>query len=215
MTESNPTPRNGAPWVPTRRELIVGVISAISAAPFLLWISPILTFVTNGIVSIIGEFYQGYVDKIYQMAAAGAVEEVSVATFVLLSLLPGLFVIALSLSILTRVIADKWEETGKSKGIQRSGRSAIGRAISISIPLSLILIMIPVSQAYKAVSVSSLFKQTLSSMVPFLTGEQRDSIISEFSLMNSRSDYRKIVDRIRGIAEKNHAQLPKRFISEQ
>jgi predicted PurR-regulated permease PerM len=178
------------------------VTSIVASILFAIFFQPILTWISNVIVSAIGVFYSGYVDSLYFKAAQNPADYV---IYTLFAFIAGFPVVALvSLAIIS--FTEPW--------LRRTQRFISTSVISTSLAIGFGVILIPffIIIAGPAVSIraNATFQRRLMALTPVISDEERKELLGKWAMVSSKVDFENINTQIEELAKKYQTKLPRR-----
>jgi cytochrome bd-type quinol oxidase subunit 2 len=182
-----------------RRTFWVSVVASIVASiVFGLFFQPIVNGISNAIVSTIGVFYAGYLDKLYFDAAQNPADLLIFMVFAMIMSLPPILYAGLSFSSLLR-----------RRTTDRTQRR-ITRLIGVVLPMMMIALFIIAAGPAVSIRANSTFQRRLMALAPVITEDERKQVLGNWAMMSSKADYLAINAALEQIAKKHNTDLPKR-----
>jgi cytochrome bd-type quinol oxidase subunit 2 len=182
-----------------RRTFWVSVVASIVASiVFGLFFQPIVNGISNAIVSTIGVFYAGYLDKLYFDAAQNPADLLIFMVFAMIMSLPPILYAGLSFSSLLR-----------RRTTDRTQRR-ITRLIGVVLPMMMIALFIIAAGPAVSIRANSTFQRRLMALAPVITEDERKQVLGNWAMMSSKADYLAINAALEQVAKKHNVDLPKR-----
>lgn len=179
----------------------VGIISGIIASMvFVYFLDPILRIFGNFIVYSSNWVYAGLLDSLYQKAALGSPKDPALTIF---SLISGSFV-----GVLSGILLAYFTKHHKSN--EDDNRSILKTKVLLSaIAILAFLFMYQTWSLLYQYQIVTSFNQHMKILSPYLSEEQEEILISEYSCMSSEKDYDALYSKLDTVASKHNITLPK------
>jgi cytochrome bd-type quinol oxidase subunit 2 len=188
---------------PDRRTIWLSIIASVVASIlFGIFLQPITTGISNVIVSIIGVFYGGYIDLIYDNAAENPIDYVVLLTFFMIMVLP--LIILFYLVMLTYRLA-----TGRPTPFWSSVISMVPLAYFIA-GISIFPLLIMSAGITISIKANATFQRQLMALAPVISEQETKELRRQWAMMKSKTDYAAINSQIDALAAKYHTELPTR-----
>jgi hypothetical protein len=158
--------------------IISGIISSVIVTIF---IHPILSLLWNAFIAVAGSIHQGYVDRIYRNAALSDRNLIGLVTILFL-----LMAILLMLSLAGSSIK------GLSQGMHLQLR-ALNTLILLSVPVILLVALLPLSLALGVTEISASFTQRLTVLAPAIDEREYKAFRARWASMKGLNDYNNLV----------------------
>jgi hypothetical protein len=197
MTE--PPNNVSSPGIDRRTFWLSIVASLVASILFAIFFQPITTGISNAIVNIIGTFYTGYIDSLYDQAAQSPADFVAYLTFLFVVMMPPMAVIMFTPS---RFLATHIADNGR---ISRRGHLMIIVFLSL---LSVVILLIITSGPLVAIAANANFQRQLMALSPVILQQERNDLLRNWAMMKSKADYDKIMEEVKNLATKYHSKLP-------
>jgi hypothetical protein len=188
--------------------------SLIATTIFLYFLEPILSWLGRQFLWVAAKISNLYVDRIF--AEASHLETQDFAYFLLAAVL--LFIAGVLLSLMRRLVRGVPAEnaSGNEEDVEdeRHVRPSTGLAIAFkttffTFAVAMLLWVGAVLIAnHVELSLISSFRQHIRILSPYLSTQEEEEIISDWSLMNSKADYDKLYSKLSQVAEENGLELP-------
>lgn len=180
----------------------IGVLSSLIATVFFLYfLEPIISFLSNIFLNVGSWLFQSYIDRIYQEIAVGQMDYTFLFAMIMFFIIANLSLVFAIRLLIRREIKNK-ETAAISKPRQRNVVIGI-LLLAATITSSFLLVT-----GYIKKRTFTSFEQHLRIVNPYITNDTKIKIISDFSSMESRKDYEKIVAYLNMVATKNNIKLP-------
>lgn len=200
------------------RGLKIGIISSLVATfIFLYFLEPL----GNLLLSAGKIGFQTYIDRIYKEVATQDLDLpfmiiYGFIVFFLMGFILDFF--SGAIKILKKYLRkEEPEKTDNKKEISRDIKEnespkKKGKIMKVVFPsiLFILLLSMIIDISIKKKAISS-FNQHIRVLAPYISEEEKKFIISDFSTMKSQNDYRKIQEKLQGIAKKNDVELPENY----
>ena len=189
--------------------IIAGLIASII---FLYLLNPLLKFISIILFKFFSIFSKSLVNQIFQQISHLETQDYS---FFILSiiLIPTLsFITIFNIFLCKKIFSkrDKLKEKTTKKVSISLKKTAL---ISLTLNIILILLLITVlSSNFTQLSLISSFKRHFRIIEPYISDQEEEQILSDWSLMKTKDDYDKIYIQIHSIAVNNNIILPKNEI---
>jgi hypothetical protein len=172
--------------------------SIVASCLFAIFFQPILTVTSNLIVSTIGFFYGGYVDRLYSQAVQSPGDRLIYAVFGIIAGTPIIVLISLGLSNLTRRFT-------------RPTARQTGRLISTVFAVIMIIpLAILIAGPSVSIRANATFQRRLMALTPVISDQERKELLGTWAMINSKAEYENINTQMEDLAKKYHAILPRR-----
>jgi hypothetical protein len=179
----------------------------IASAIFALFLQPILSVISNITVKIVGTFYQGYLDSLYEQATMKPAEQITFLIFLFLfigwiSLISGIPV--------AEMVARRYITRGKREEVELRLSMLRTRLMYLSIAAVLVAIsgLVAMSGSYISIQASAAFDRRLMALSPVISESERNGLLREWAMMHSKAEYDAIKARIIALAQKYNTTLP-------
>jgi hypothetical protein len=179
-----------------RRRIWVGSIisNLVVAILFAIFFQNIATAISNLIVNIIGTFYKGYIDSLYNQAAESPSDFLLLYLLVLIVLMPGLVVIAFWIA---GTIATKLSRIGGE-----SIRSRRTYRMILLAPFPFVILLFGISGPLVSIEANAKFQRRLMLLSPVISQQEKNEFLGKWAKMKSQDDYNKIMDEMQSVAKK-------------
>ena len=160
--------------------------------------------VTDFIVFFIGLFGQTYVDSIFDLAAQNPNDFAIYDIFIVI-----LIIVIVGVPMLTAVMAEIRDIV-----VNKTSSAKIVRNVRVRFVLGSLLFLCIVwlsiinARIGTAMRINSIFQRQLMAFTPVISEQNRNEILGEWAMMKSKSDYSKVNDEMKMLAEKYHIHLP-------
>ena len=189
-----------------------GIIGGIVAsAIFLYFIQPILEYSSHLLINISNIFGNAFSDRLYQQIAHLETQDNAfILVMVLFGMISGVLfsvgIVLMSANYRAHK-KDGANEKEKPKAVKRNSK-VLKHVLPILIFLLSIFPVISALSIFIQLSTISSFKQHIRIIAPYITNQEEEVIISQWSQIRSKSDYQFIYRKLEGIAIKNKVTLP-------
>jgi hypothetical protein len=185
-----------------RRRIWVGSIisNLVVAILFAIFFQNIATAISNLIVNIIGTFYKGYIDSLYNQAAESPSDFLLLYLLVLIVFMPGFVVIVFWVvsNIATKLATD--DKTIKSRTTYR---------MLLFAPFPFVIFLFGISGPIVSIEANAKFQRRLMLISPVISQQEKNEFLGKWARMKSQDDYNKIMDDMQSVAKKYGSELPK------
>jgi hypothetical protein len=167
--------------------IISGVIATLIVTIF---IQPILGFVWNAFMAIVGTIHQGYVDRIYRNAALGERNSVGEATFIILML----FILGSIFSNFLYVVGEAATSPSFLRRTFSAGnRARIDSGFEMLIVLLSFVLLVTFSLSTGITEISASFTQRLTVLAPAISDGEYKTLKARWANMRTKADYDALV----------------------
>jgi len=183
-------------------------VTSLTSLGIIYFIVPIFNGIARITVLVASSVSSTYTDRIYAQVAH--LETIDFAFLVLSTLFGTLAIIMFAMSyFLIRFEFFPWQKGSDHKKVANSA-TIVATAIFMAL-MGLFLIVSSASDYWQAQIITS-FKRDMRVLAPYLDDDEEERIFSRWSLMKGESDYEKIYNELRNVAEENGIELPENTI---
>lgn len=188
------------------------IASLVASFLFLYLLDPILAFLGRSLLSVSALLNQAYLNRIYAQAAHLESHDFAFLIVAMVSGTVGALPMLIGVLLLRRSLAVRSQkiESDRSQNRQIHRHPGVGTTVSICL-IGLLFFgwgAVVIGANYVQLSLISSFKQHIRIVAPYLSDEEEESLISEWSRMASKTDYDRIYEKLVGIAQREGVSLP-------
>lgn len=183
-----------------RRTFWLSIIASIIASIlFSVFFQPIVTWISNIVVSTIGVFYVGYIDSLYNKAAQSPTDYLIFMVFWIVAGFPIIIITTIIIALGLISLMRKASEPNKRR---------MSTVFSIFAAVGLIGLLIIVAGPAVSIRANATFQRRLMALTPVIDDNERKSLLGEWAIMKSKVEYESINKRMDALAKKYHVEIP-------
>lgn len=180
---------------------IIGIVTGIiGSALWALFFAPITTAVSGAVVSAIGLFYKGYVDRTFSQAASNPGDSTIFLIFFML--------IAILTAASFLLVALRFPGAAQRRLRARLPPRMVGGILVILGSIELFLCVVILAGPAVSIQANAVFQRRLMALSPALTDQERKELLRSWAMMKTMSDYYLISCETEKLAMKYHLDLP-------
>ena len=189
----------------------VGVISSLVASLlFYVFGQPLLQFISSLLFGIGNRLFHGITDRLFAQAALLTPPDIGLElTLLVLGGMVGL------VSGFTAGLIHVWRKPATLESNHEETDLHPKRFPWSILVLSIVIFLVTVFWAYSTLfqfkTITS-FKQHMVTLAPYISDQQAKQLYSEWTLMRSEDDYRRIYSKLTQLASQNHITLPRNYM---
>ena len=162
---------------------------------FAIFFQPILNWISNVIVDVIGWIYHGYLDDVFYQATVNPGDQIVSILFLMFIVMP---TILATLMVIRASISNR-------VALQPRMRRKL---FWLSIPVLSAVLLITSAGPIISVGINNSFQRALMALGPGITEQERKELLKDWGMMKSEADYKKIRDKVEAVAMKYNLELP-------
>jgi hypothetical protein len=204
ITGTSPPPTNSATKLAEYRAAIIcSIIASVLCVYFL---DPILSFISRIAITLISVLSQAVLDRIYAQASHLHSHDFAFLLFLLYGFGPSL---AIAVSTILRHLLPPLLPAEPVRFILRRHNTIYGKLLPAGIALSIIAFVLTlIGSNWYQLQVISDFEHHIRILAPFLSDQEEEELISEWSSMDSQREFIALRNRLDAIAKSHNVTLP-------